>query len=217
MHSWNSDCQLVTHHSFSSAYPQTKSLQNILNPLLITTTALILFRSEPMDQEPCNLPNHSKLTIGWPGASCATSTVTTAIAKADRSTMDADHHDVIVWALASLAFKDASHTESSSCSWLGLRDECLDLSLQKCQKKYWSSLHSVLVVRQQEHELVKLTKQQMWEPPISLMCSLQFQLGSCDFLVTQHTRWQGGAEWGKKVKDGKEKSTNQSFFALLQA
>jgi len=52
-------------------------------------------------------------------------------------------------------------------------------------------------------------------PSISLMCSLQFQLGSCDFLVTQHTRWQG-AEWGQKEKDGKEKSTNQSFFALLQ-
>jgi len=50
--------------------------------------------------------------------------------------MDADHHDVIFRALASLAFKDASHTESSSCSWLGLRGECLDLSLQICQKKY---------------------------------------------------------------------------------
>jgi hypothetical protein len=46
----------------------------------------------------------------------------------------ADHHDVIFIELAPLAFKDASHTESSSCSWLGLRDECLDLSLQKCQK-----------------------------------------------------------------------------------
>ena len=46
MHSWNSDCQLVTHHSFSITYPQTKSLQNILNPSLITTAALILFQSE---------------------------------------------------------------------------------------------------------------------------------------------------------------------------
>jgi hypothetical protein len=45
---------------------------------------------------------------------------------------------------------------------------------------------------------------------LSLMCSLQFQLGSCDFLFTHHTRWQG-AEWGQTGKDGKERSTYQSF------
>lgn len=201
------------HHSFSSTYPQTKNLHNILSPLLITTTALILFQFQNnLDH---TLPNHSKLAIGWSGASCATSKVTTAIAKADWSTMDADHHDVIFTALASLGFKDASHTESSSCSWLGLRDECLDLSLQKCQKKYWSSLYSILlVVRQQEHELVK---QKMWDP-LSVWCSLQ--VPTRQLRLSSHTAHRVARCWvgteGKRWEREEYKSKLLCFAPSLR-
>jgi hypothetical protein len=126
----------VTHDSFSSTYPQTEILNNILFPLLITN-ALILYRSEnklgslhSYGSRTATLPNHSKLNRG---CSNATSAITAAIARADWSTMDADH-DSTVRAPAPLFFKEASHTESSSCSWLGLRGECLDLSLQKVSK-----------------------------------------------------------------------------------
>jgi len=47
----------------------------------------------------------------------------------------------------------------------------------------------------------------------------KFQQGNCNFLVRPNTqRWQGavwGQEKGKRWKE--KKSTNQSFFALLQA
>ena len=36
----NCNCQLVTHNSFSSTYPQTKNLPNILPPLLISSSLL---------------------------------------------------------------------------------------------------------------------------------------------------------------------------------
>ena len=55
----NCNCQLVTHNSFSSTYPQTKSLHNILYPIA-HHYSLIHFRSEKkegLDQElqPCQI------------------------------------------------------------------------------------------------------------------------------------------------------------------
>jgi len=117
----NCNCQLVTHNSFSSTYPQTKSLHNILYPIA-HHYSLIHFRSEKkkrLGSRTATLPNHSK-----PNRGCSNTTIviTTAIARANWITMDADH-EATARAPASLFFKEASQTESSSCSWLGLRDE----------------------------------------------------------------------------------------------
>ena len=120
MHLQNCNCQLVTHNSFSSTYPQTKSLHNILYPIA-HHYSLIHFRSEKkrLGSRTATLPNHSK-----PNRGCSNTTIviTTAIARANWITMDADH-EATARAPASLFFKEASQTESSSCSWLGLRDE----------------------------------------------------------------------------------------------
>jgi hypothetical protein len=77
--------------------------------------------------------NHSKLNKG---CSNTASVITTAIAKADWNAMDADH-DTAVNAPASLAFfKDASHTSSSNCSWLGRRKFWFDFPLQNVKRRF---------------------------------------------------------------------------------
>ena len=144
--------------------------------------------------------------------------ITTAIARADWITMDADH-EATVTAPPSLFFKEASQTESSSCSWLGLRDECLDLLLKKCQKKKANDCSHKIKFVQYILSAIRLILAIDVRPCLSVMCyqvpTRQLQLPS----QNQHTKMAkvlcGDRRKGKMAREEEYKSKQLCFAPSL--